>query len=115
MNSRFIEHVSFSLRMAMYLHVVQHIAITFLLLQRSIEALTNPKFVHDFAVENHRSSIVLHVPNDLSNLECFKYQVHRYVLKVANHEISTLCCMYPSTYVFLPFENNKSHLIIGIC
>ena len=57
----------------MYLHVVQYIAITFLLLQSSIEALPDAKFVYDFAVENHRSSIVLHVPNELSKFECFKW------------------------------------------
>ena len=52
--------------MAMYIHKVLYIAfVLFYLVDDGALASSSVDFIRDFAVENHRASVILHVPNDL--------------------------------------------------
>lgn len=52
--------------MAMYLHKLHYIAfVLILLLDGNALASSSVDFIRDFAVKNHRASVVLHTHNDL--------------------------------------------------
>ena len=55
----------------MYLHGVRYIAFVIILLQGgNVQALPSIEFIREFAVTNHRSSVVLHVPEDIPIQDC---------------------------------------------
>ena len=57
----------------MYLHGMRYIAIIGVLLNCNANALPSVEFVRDFAKQHHRSSVVLHVPDNLPTIDCMKW------------------------------------------
>ena len=59
----------------MYLHRMRYIAIIFFLLDCNANALPSVEFIRDFAKQHHRSSVVLHVPDNLPIIDCMNWYV----------------------------------------
>ena len=57
----------------MYLHMMQYIGIILVLLYGNALALPSVDFVRDFAWKHQRSSVVLHVPDNLPAYNSVKW------------------------------------------
>ena len=62
----------------MYLHMMQYIGIILVLLYGNALALPSVDFVRDFAWKHQRSSVVLHVPDNLPGYDSVKWYVKEY-------------------------------------
>ena len=62
----------------MYLHMMQYIGINLVLLFGNAVALPLIDFVRDFALKHQRSSVVLHVPDNLPGYDSVKWYVKEY-------------------------------------
>ena len=59
--------------LAMYLHRMPYILIILGLLYCSAKALPSIEFISAFAVQHHRSNVVLHVPDEVTKYDCLKW------------------------------------------
>ena len=62
----------------MYLHMMQYIGTILVLLYGDAVALPSVDFVRDFAWKHQRSSVVLHVPDNLPGYDSVKWYVKEY-------------------------------------